>query len=273
MNKPAKSFKLSGMIAPDDRLHQVTRAAALGAAPDEHYIAPTTISVTIVQPPNTPPIGVPQYSPTVNGGNPTGFNPATDCNGNFMSAKFQPNNNCYAYGCNITPNTFPQPGRRSGYLLTAADFKQPLASIGELVAGYAAKDGLLLAGRTMAELMRFKSARQGTAPGPDVVLGALDGHFVALMISPAGDGNWPGDYHWARCDNSWGACNSWSQKDGNDQVTNFDFAGNPITDPATANWTVNQGPLSSSPTNDNDQIVSYGFYCYMFVPTSGVNII
>ncbi|MEZ4364339.1 MAG: hypothetical protein R3B48_29460 [Kofleriaceae bacterium] len=279
MNKPAKSFKLSGRIAPHDHLHQVTTAPATGAAPDEHYIAPTTITVAIVQPLNHAPIGVPQYSPLVNGGNPTGFNPATDCDGNFMSAKFQPNNNCYAYGCNITPNTFPQPGRKSGYLLTLADFKQPFASLGELVAGYAARDGLILAGRTMAELLKFKSSRQGTNPGPGVGVGHLDGHFVALMISPAGDADWPGDYHWARCDNSWGGCDSWSQKDGNDQVTNFDFAGKPITDPATANWTVNQGPLvvppsrAADPHKGQDQLVSYAFYCYMFVPTSGVNII
>jgi hypothetical protein len=276
-SKQAKSFKLSGMISPDDRLHQFTVAPAVGSAPDEHYIAPTTVSVTIVQPPGTGTIGVPQYSPLVNGGNPDGFSPATDCNGNFMSAKFQPNNNCYAYGCNITSNTFPQPGRQSGYLLTAADFKQPFGSLGELVAGYATRDGLIFVGRTAADLTKFRSSRQGTNPGPatDAGDGALDGHFVALMISPAGDADWPGDYHWARCDNSSGACNSWSQKDGNDQVTNFDFAGNPITDPATANWTVNQGPLadSSSPDNNQDQLVSYAFYGYLFVPTSGVNIL
>jgi hypothetical protein len=287
MTKPTKSFKFSGKIGPDDRLHQVTRAPSANAAPDEHYLAPQTISVTIVQPPNTGTIGVPQYSAPVNGGNPTGFNPATDCGGNFMSAKFQPNNNCYAYGCNITPNTFPQPGRKSGYLLTAADFQQPFPSLGELVAGYASRDGLVLAGRSMADLMQFKSSRQGTNPGsgtgpgagpaagPGVGAGFLNGHFVALMISPAGDADWPGDYHWARCDNSWGGCDSWSQKDGNDQVTNFDFAGNPITNPATANWTVNQGPLQDPKSSDNneDQIVSYAFYCFMFVPTTGVNII
>lgn len=273
--KPAKSFRFSGVIAPDDRLHQATAAPTASAAPDEHYIAPQTIPVTIVQPPGKGTIGVPQYSPLVNGGLPAGFAPATDCGGNFMSARFQPNNNCYAYGCNITPNTFPQPGRQSGYLLTAADFQQPFAALGELVAGYATRDGLVFAGRSMAELMTFKSSRQGTNPGPGVKAGYLGGHFVALMISPAGDADWPGDYHWARCDNSSGSCNSWSQKDGSDQVTNFDFAGNPISDPATANWTVNQGPLSDSksPDNNDDQIVSYAFYCYMFVPTSGVNII
>lgn len=276
--KQPKPFKFSGMIAADDRRHQTTRASATNAAPDEHYLAPTTISVTIVQPPGTGTIGVPQYGTPVVGGSPSGFHPATDCSGNFMSAKFQPNNNCYAYGCNIASNTFPQPGRKSGYKLTAADFQQPLASIGELVAGYASRDGLVFAGRTMSELMKFKSSRQGTNPNPGLdatLLGALGGHFVALMISPAGDADWPGDYHWARCDNSSGGCDSWSQKDGGDQVTNFDFAGNPITDPATANWTVNQGPLadSKSPDNNYDQLVSYGFYCYMFVPDGAVNIL
>lgn len=279
MGPQPKQFKFSGMIAPQDRYHQITRALKAGAAPDEHYIAPTTVSVNIVQPPGTGTIGVPQYSTTVRGGMPDGFNPAGDCQGSFMSAKFQPNNNCYAYGCNIATNTFPQPGRQSGYLLTASDFKQPFASLGQLVSGYAQKDGLIYAGNTLAELMKFKSSRQGTTPKPASSVGAksgyLDGHFVALMISPAGDGDWPGDYHWARCDNSGGGCNSWSQKDGNDQVTNFDFAGMPISDPASANWTVNQGPLqdSKSPDDNDDQLVSYAFYCYLFVPQSTVSII
>ena len=123
--------------------------------------------------------------------------------------------------------------------------------------------------------MQFKSSRQGTNPGGGLQVGCgfLGGHFVALMISPAGDANWPGDYHWSRCDNSSGSCGSWSQKDGNDQVTNFDFAGNLITDPATANWTVNQGPIQTGSDVGDDQIVDYAFYCYMFVPDSGVNII
>ncbi|MET0623450.1 MAG: hypothetical protein ABW250_10765 [Pyrinomonadaceae bacterium] len=280
MSTPQKQFKFSGRIAPQDPLHQYTVAASLGATPDEHYIAPVTVTVPIVVPPNHPPIGVPQYGPTVNGGIPNGFDPAGDCGGNFMSSKFQPNNNCYAYGSNITPNTFPQPGRRSGYLLTAADFSQPFDTLGQLVGSYAEKDGLVYAGRSMAELMQFKSSKQGTNPGGGgLQAGYLAGHFVALMVSPAGDANWPGDYHWARCDNSSGGCNSWSQKDGNDQVTNFDFAGNPITDPSKANWTVNQGPITATPGQPpppdlgQDQIVDYAFYCFMFVPTSGVNII
>lgn len=274
MNRTHKPFRFSGRIAPQDSLHQVTTAHALGATPDEHYIAPTTVTVNVIQPPNHAPIGVPQYGPTVNGGIPSAFEPAGDCQGNFMSYKFQPNNNCYAYGCNITTNTFPQPGRRSGYLLTASDFNQSFSTLGELVASYAVKDGLVLVGTSMKDLMAFKSSKQGTNPGQNVGSGFLNGHFVALMISPAGDANWPGDYHWARCDNSSGACDSWSQKDGNDQVTNFDFAGNPITNPMTANWTVNQGPIpSGSPNAGQDQLVDYSFYCFMWVPASGVNII
>jgi hypothetical protein len=274
MNHPARSFKFSGRIAPQDPFHQFTTAATLGDTPDEHYLAPTTINVTIVVPPNTGTIGIPQYGPPVNGGIPSGYDPAGDCGGNYMSYKYQPNNNCYAYGSNITPNSFPQPGRQSGYLLTAADFNQPIAGLGQLVSSYAEKDGLVFAGQSMAELMQFKSSQQGTNPGGAPEAGYLAGHFVALMVSPAGDANWPGDYHWARCDNSSGACNSWSQKDGGDQVTNFDFAGNPITDPSTANWTVNQGPIASgSPNAGQDQVVDYAFYCFMFVPTTGVNIL
>ena len=101
---------------------------------------------------------------------------------------------------------------------------------------------------------------------------AAPGQYVALLISPA-DPNpnygWPGDYHWARFDDL--ASSAWSQKDGTDQVTNFDFAGHPITDPATANWTVNQGPISKQ--DPGDLVVSYAFYAYMYVPQGGVNII
>ncbi|MDF0733458.1 hypothetical protein P0Y43_22450 [Pseudomonas entomophila] len=267
-----RQFKLSGRVAALDQFHQIITDAALLAAPDEHYIAPTVVKVNIVYP-QAQTIGVPQYSPTVVGEPAGRYDPAGDCHGNFMSYKFQPNNNCYAYGCNITPNTFPQPGRQSGYLLTAADFKKSVADLGALVSSYAVKDGLVLAGRNLDELMKFKSSKQGTNPGVGVGGGAgyLAGHFVALMVSPAGDANWPGDYHWARCDNSSGACDSWSQKDGSDQVTNFDFAGNAIKNPATANWTVNQGPVSS--TDKRELVANYEFYCFMFVPEKGVNII
>jgi hypothetical protein len=280
MAEQRKHLKFSGRVAPHDTRHQTTTAASANDAPDEHYLAPTIVKVKVVQPPHHAPIGVPKYGETVNGGNPDGFDPAGDCNGNFMSYKFQPNNNCYAYGCNITPNSFPQPGRAHGYVLTADDFKKHFDDLGKLVASYAEKDGLQFVGRTWDDLMKFKSRKQGTNPNPGggdaAMLGAghLPGHFVALMISPAGDTNWPGDYHWARCDNSYGGCNSWSQKDGNDQATNFDFAGKPITDPAKANWTVNQGPIpKGSPYAGDDQVVDYAFYCYMFVPTSGVSIL
>lgn len=257
-----KQFKFSGRIAPQDPYHQITVAATAGAPPDEHYIAPTTIVVGILVPPLTPPIGVPQYGPTVSGGSVGGYNPSGDCGGAFTSSQFQPNNNCYAYGSNIATNTFPQPGRRSGYLLTSQNFGLPFDDLGSLVAQYAGYDGLVFVGTTMAQVIQFQQSKPS---------GQLGGHFVALMVSPAGDANWPGDYHWARCDDSTGSCVSWSQKDGNDQMTNFDFAGNPITDPSQANWAVNQGPVSSS--NTNDQIVDYGFYCFMFVPDTGVNII
>lgn len=265
-----RQFKLSGMVAPQDQFHQViTDVALLGAAPDEHYIAPTVVQVNIVHP-QPQVIGVQKYADTVVGEPAGRYDPAGDCQGNFMSYKFQPNNNCYAYGCNITPNTFPQPGRQSGYRLVTADFTKPFEVLGKLVCDYAVKDGLQFVGRTLPELMKFKSSKQGTNPG-GLGSGYLGGHFVALMISPAGDSNWPGDYHWARCDNSAGACDSWSQKDGGDQVTNFDFAGNPISDPATANWTVNQGPVSN--TDKRELVASYDFYCFMFVPEKGVNII
>jgi hypothetical protein len=247
-----RQFKFSGRIAPQDPFHQITEAAPGAVAPDEHDIAPTTVSVTITNPPPTRVIGVPQYAQTVYGSG-AGYNPAGDCNGSFMSCNFQPNNNCYAYGSDIASNTFPQPGRASGNLITTATLDGPT------VQQFAEQDGLQYVGTTIDDIRTFAA----NAPVP--------GHFVALMISPPGDANWPGDYHWARCDDDVNFA-SWSQKDGNDQVTNFDFAGQPITDPATANWTVNQGPINP-PSDTDDLIVEYQFYCYMFVPQGGVNII
>lgn len=260
--------KFSGRVAPDDALHQTTSAAPGAATADEHYIAPTTVQVTITTPASDAGIiGVPQYAPTVSSesSNPP-YNPAQNCRGYFTSYLYQANNNCYAYGCNIAPNTFPQPGRHSGCLITAATLN------GESVSAYAAKDGLVQVGTTIAACLAYQKQHGGSQ---------MNGHFVALMISPPGDENWPGDYHWARCNNSTGACDSWSQKDGNDQITNFDFAGNPITDPSKANWTVNQGPLSPStapatdpaPPDTPDVVVTYNFYCFMFVPFGAVNIL
>jgi hypothetical protein len=110
---------------------------------------------------------------------------------------------------------------------------------------------------SIAELVRYVSGH-----------GA--GHLVALLISQRDESvDWKGDYHWVRCDET--NCISWSQKDGTDQVTNFDFAGNIIEDPRNAVWEVNQGPRSK--TDPADFIVNYEFCGFMFVPIGKVKII
>ena len=91
--------------------------------------------------------------------------------------------------------------------------------------------------------------------------------MVLLFSEPDSKSGWTGDYHWARQDKD----GSWSQKDGSDSVTNFDFAGNKITDPARANWVVNQGATSDQ--NPADMMVHYDFHSYMYVPDGKVNII
>lgn len=239
-----KSFKFSGRIAPDDQLHQVLAEGAQAASTEGVLIAPTYVTI--------PGVGqVPQYAPTVVGTS-AAYNPSGDCDGYYMSYRYQPNNNCYAYSCNIASNSFAQPGRMHGYLY-------PTPPTGPGVQTGAELDGLVYVGAAKSDLASFE------APG------AGGGHFVALMISPADEPNqWPGDYHWARCDDA-GSFDAWSQKDGGDQVTNFDFAGNPITDPAEANWTVNQGPVSNA--NPDDLVVAYEFYAYMYVPPGSVSII
>lgn len=250
-------FKFSGRVSPNDVLHRTTSATPSAMSPDEHYIAPTTVSVTINTPPPEQVIGVPQYAATVtdNSSNPP-YDPATNCKGYFTSFLFQANNNCYAYACNIATNTFPQPGRQSGYLIEQNTLDGPT------VMSYAEMDGLKYVGTTIEDCLNYQPRHP-----------SLNGHFVALMISPPGDANWPGDYHWSRCDNSTGDCNQWSQKDGNDQITNFDFAGNLITDPSQANWSVNQGPISAAPPAEPDVVVTYNFFAFMFVPFGAVKII
>ncbi|HEX6180446.1 MAG TPA: hypothetical protein VFZ47_04325 [Chitinophagaceae bacterium] len=241
-------FKFSGRIAPGSLLHSIREEA-----PEGSLIPPTYVS--------TPWGTVPQYAPTASS-QVDGFNPSGDCGGNFMSYKYQPNNNCYAYGCCISSNSFPQPGRFSG----GTPFNQEFT--GEVVMNNAVKDGLVYIGTARSDMQAHAAS------------GLYAGHYVALLFSApesniGGDpnANWPGDYHWVRCDdlNSY----TWSQKDGGDQVTNFDFAGNPITDPTTANWTVNQGPIGQvgSTTDNNEYTAAYDFFCFMFVPATGVNII
>ncbi len=233
----AGKFRFSGRVHPNSLFHQLK-----AAAPPDHVIAPHYVHVQGVG-------DIPQYAQTVFGQS-AAYDPAHDCQGYFMSARFQPNNNCYAYACVIASNSFPQPGRLNGYLL-------PNDFTGADVAHGAELDGLVMVGPSRDEL---RAHAKNAAPG----------HYVALLISrPDPEYGWPGDYHWVRCDDS--ACSEWSQKDGSDQVTNFDFGGHPIRDPATADWTVNQGPIGKQ--DPGDLVVSYAFYAYMYVPQGGVNII
>ena len=243
-------FKYSGRIAEDDVHHSVTLHAKNG-----YTIAPIYVEV---------PVGdkVPQYSPTVYGTS-TKYDPPNNCDGNFMSAKFQTNNNCYNYGTNVATNSYAQPGRMTGKPL-------PDDFTGEDVVKGAESDGLIRI-PSDADLILWLS--EWLLQHPD-----KPGHLVALMISPAEtELGWSGDYHWARCDNTWSAVihkqpMQWSQKNSHDQITNFDFVGNPITDPEIANWTVNEGRIK--PQSDCDVVIEYKFFAYMFVPdNTKINII
>lgn len=236
--------RFSGRVAPDDLRHQVVAEGVDASAAGYPVIAPTYVTI--------PGIGqIPQYGPTITGPF-VGYSPASDCGGAFMSARFQPNNNCYAYSCDIASNSFAQPGRRHGFA-----YSDP--PTGASVQQGAELDGLIAIGATIDELRAHAAD------------GAPAGHYVALLISASDTANnWPGDYHWVRCDDQISYA-SWSQKDGGDQVTDFDFAGQPISDPSSANWTVNQGPISSS--DPDDLVVSYEFFSYMYVPQGAVDII
>jgi hypothetical protein len=237
LSVPAPHFKLSGSIPASESRFQAH------SDPD-HVVAPIKVAI---------PGGkfVAQYAPTVVGKLKPEFDPADDCNGNFMSSKFQANNNCYNYACDVATNSFAQPGRKHGILL-GDGFS------GDDVVHAAEKDGLLEVSEKPMSEAQMAEAKKSLPPG----------HFVALVISPSDPAiQWPGDYHWARHDDD----GTWSQKDGGDQVTNFDFAGKKITDPAAANWTVNQGPISS--TDPDDAIASYDFKSIMYVPDGKIDII
>ena len=231
------SFKTRGMVPEGDSRFQPQADRA-------ELISP-------IQVPIPGGLFVPQYAPTVVGANNV-YDPAGDCNGSFMSSKFQANNNCYNYACDVATNSFAQPGRKHGELLHGGQLS------GERVSANAQKDGLIEISRF--PMTRFEmEAKQSELP---------PGHFVSLLISDSQeDLGWPGDYHWVRCDQD----GTWSQKDGTDQITNFDYAGHPITDPSKANWTVNEGPLSKD--NPADVVIDYKFYNIMYVPDGGVDII
>jgi len=258
MKTQRKTFKYSGRIAPDSLVH-----SPVLEAPDGALIAPSYIDTAWGT--------IPQYAETVRG-KFNGYDPANDCNGYYMSYKYQANNNCYAYATLICPNTFPQPGRATIGSVNLWD--SPSNFTPQNVINNAVLDGLVFIGEAISDIKAH--VKQG-----------LSGHYVALMFSApepniGGDpnANWSGDYHWARCDDNKNF-ESWSQKDGGDQVTNFDFAGNPIKDPAKANWRVNQGPInpsapgqpSPSGSDNNEYLVTYDFLCFMFVPVTGVNIV
>jgi hypothetical protein len=123
--------------------------------------------------------------------------------GGWNIPSVQPFNNCYNYANNRITNTFAQPGRAAGKM-----YSQLKTCTGKgAVQPAAVADGLV-------------ASANFSAP-----LAAGHGWYVALVL-------WPGsDYHWYRQDK----VGCWSHKPGSTAVRNVDNAGNPISDPKTAN--------------------------------------
>lgn len=117
----------------------------------------------------------------------------------------QPLNNCYNYATNYRSNTFAQPGLASGLKYTS------LAGCAVAAGQRSAKDG------AVADCLIDLPAANNQCPG--------NGHLVALVVAPGID------YHWYRK----GPDGKWSHKPGQTAATLVDNAGNPITDPRTAN--------------------------------------
>lgn len=111
----------------------------------------------------------------------------------------QYNNNCYNYGNNKKTDTFAQPGRAAGIILS-----WPTDMNCTAVENGAVADGV--------EVL----PASGVCPD--------DKDKVGLVVAPG----W--DYHWYRLD-----CGGmWSHKPGSTQATNLDNSGNPIASPETA---------------------------------------
>jgi hypothetical protein len=235
-------FRFLGRTADDDPLHRVLPIGTLDMGNAPHCV-------------NIPNVGcVLQYAPTVRGDH-SGYDPATDCEGYFTMFKFQVHNNCYNYALDIATNSFALPGRMHGLLMTG-DF------YGDEVMEAAMLDGLKLLGKADVPL--------------DDVLEQVedldDGTLVALVMAPPEASiKFPGDFHWVRCDDL--DSSSWSQKPGPDQVSDLDFAGDPITDPSTANWALNAGPYKPKAPGEPDFLTAYKFHAWMFVPGTDIDII
>ena len=75
--------------------------------------------------------------------------------------------------------------------------------------------------------------------------------------------------HFVRCDDNV-HFTKWSQKDGSDQITNFDFAGQPIVDPSKSNWIENDFMGFDS---DDEYAIEFQFDCFLFVPQNKVDIL
>jgi hypothetical protein len=239
MIKARLGYKFSGRISEYDSAHDLLFTTA-------QVLAPFYVTVPGGQ-------RIPQYAPTITDTNIV-YAPQTNCMGYFTTSLFQYNNNCYNYSCSIATNSFAQPGRKHGIF-----FDSTLQ--GSDVVAAAICDGLILVGDASISSSSLQAVARDLPPG----------HFVALLHSPPDPSvSWPGDFHWVRMD--FGSLSiAWSQKDGHDQVTNFDFAGMRIADPRNSNWTVNQGPLLANSVSD--VTVSYQFLAWMFVPHGLVDII
>jgi hypothetical protein len=108
-------------------------------------------------------------------------------------------NNCYNYGANVRTDTFAQPGRGSGYTLSASSLTADRVRL------YAWYDNLY-------------DAPAGNNACP------IDGHLVALAVKPA-----LSDYHWWRKNMD----GYWTHKPGEDPARAYDASGQLITDPQT----------------------------------------
>ena len=97
-------FRYSDRVAENDYRHQV----CIQEEGSDHEIVPYR-TVTIYDPVKKCNHIVFQYSPTIKGKS-VAYDPPNNCEGNFMSCKFQVNNNCYAYAVNMATNSFAQPG-------------------------------------------------------------------------------------------------------------------------------------------------------------------
>ncbi len=156
-------------------------------------------------------------SPTGNGpANPTNPSPSNQDGPTWdptfwNQPRIKKSNNCYSYALD-------QPYKADGTYRRPTGHPKPGSAAGKPLKGH--KYATDLNAAALRDVF-------GVKPLPPDGVVPKGYHKIQAFYDPSPNG----DYHWYRQDSN----GNWSQKHGNENVSNVDASGNPITDPTTAN--------------------------------------